>query len=267
MRIRHAWVSCVRAMALLQGFHGDILPWLPGWCFHATDIHIQPAKTLRAQDHTPALSNALRQARDLQAPHATVHVNKWEWNNALHTNVTTVLPALSHLKFALYIDACVTSAMLEPLTKVPHCNVLSAFHLDLSSVRHAEASWPWEELWVRDVDMTQMLHLPKPEQASGARRVMRFNYMSFAGVGEVSGKPACTHACGYARMSLLTCMHRIRHCEKIACRVHMSSTASCAVARVQQACIYECAHTRMSLPPPTIQAIHPCIQACPHELA
>ncbi len=101
--------------------------------------------------------------RTSQAPAAEVELCVLGWTSRLLRALMEAVPRLSHLRFGPLGLTNLTDDRLHALLQLsPHIKNLSAFKLSLHSDEQATVVWPWRAFALRELDVAQLLRLPKP---------------------------------------------------------------------------------------------------------
>ncbi len=138
---------------------------------------------------------ALGRLHDMQtSPSCIVYLDQWEMTpyvvQALHQNQ----PQLEHLRMGLKYYVLTTQLIATCLQLPSNCRNMYVNAIKLTSDEHANTPWPWEELTISSVDMTQLLYMPKPSSASGGCVTVRFHVLDLKSVTEVSDTHTRTRA-------------------------------------------------------------------------
>ncbi len=83
---------------------------LPGWRFNLKHIFIEaPPASVSQHDSATAVVQQLEQ---VQAPTATIHLQRWRWDADVAHVVAGAMPQLTHLQFAVRINGQLTDSLL-----------------------------------------------------------------------------------------------------------------------------------------------------------
>lgn len=144
-------------------------------------------------DLATALRNALRQLQDVQAPEAVIHLWTWHWTQDMLDILVQELPSLEHLKFQIIADGPMTDAFLRAsLRMASNMRTLSAKSLQLVSDEFTfsftgeQATWPWDELYIKHGDAAQLTKLPSPLTHTGGKPVVYFECLDLSNINAVS---------------------------------------------------------------------------------
>lgn len=149
----------------VQGIDMTFVERLHEWCFHKTQVSVAAASGLPDSDEPTALLNALRALTDLQASGAVLHLEGWDGTVGVATALAAGLRALTQLAMGIVaLYGLMTDSILGALLQIGRpMHGLCLVGLQLVSHEHAQAQWPWNELWLEVcADVAQLLSLPSP---------------------------------------------------------------------------------------------------------
>ncbi len=117
-------------------------------------------------DQLAALQAVLQQLGPvLRAPHTTdvSWDGGWQWDTAMADALVSAKAGLPHVAFTVHVYT-LSDDRIGPLLHMGTATLkaVKADSIYLTTEQHAEAVWPWDELDLIDLDVSQLVRFPRP---------------------------------------------------------------------------------------------------------